>query len=253
MPINETNTGRDSADRKDRFLLIVDSDVNNLFYTSMLLQRLNYRISTAKTAREAVETATISAPSAIIAALGLTDIHGFELVRELKQNPGTADIPFILLTQQGDLLGEKRCLELGVRDCLSRPVSPELLYRAVQTAIEATPRANIRIRTRLLVTVNARPLECGDGACISELSERGLFLRTRSPAPVNTRLSLQFDLNRALIAAEATVLYSYRAGGGSDHEPGMGLEFVRIAPMDREFIRQFIREQLTRGIEPIDT
>jgi CheY-like chemotaxis protein len=253
MPIDETNTGQDSTDRKDRFLLVVDSDVNNLFYTSMLLQRLNYRISTAKTAREAIETTTISAPSVIIAALGIEDMHGSELVRELKRNPSIADVPFIFLTQRGDLLGEKRCRELGAIECLYQPVSPELLYRAVQTAVEATPRENIRLRTRLLVTVNAKPLECGDGACISELSERGLFLRTRSPAPVNTRLSLQFDLNGRLIAAEATVPYNYQAGGGSNHEPGMGLEFVRIAPMDREFIRQFIREQLTRGIAPMDT
>jgi CheY-like chemotaxis protein len=253
MPIVETNTGPDSADREDRFLLVVDSDVNNLFYTSMLLQRLNYRISTAKTAREALETATISTPSVIITALGLTDMRGLELVQQLKQNPGTADIPFILLTQRGDLLAEKHSRELGAIECLSQPISPELLYRAVQTAVEATPRANIRLRTRLLVTVNAKPLECGDGACISELSERGLFLRTRSPASAKTRLSLQFDLNGRLIAAEATVLYNYRAGGGSDHEPGMGLEFVRIAPIDREFIQQFIRAQLTRGIAPMDT
>jgi hypothetical protein len=30
----------------------------------------------------------------------------------------------------------------------------------------------------------------------------------------------------------------------------MGLKFVRITPEDREFIRQYIREEITRGVTP---
>jgi hypothetical protein len=31
----------------------------------------------------------------------------------------------------------------------------------------------------------------------------------------------------------------------------MGLKFISIAPEDRDFIRQFIREEVTKGIKPV--
>ena len=77
-----------------------------------------------------------------------------------------------------------------------------------------------------------------------------MFLRTWSPAALNTRLSLQIDLNGRIVPLEAAVLYSDRTGMGQDHEPGMGLGFVRIEPKDQECIRQFIMHEVMRGITP---
>jgi DNA-binding response OmpR family regulator len=243
---------RTASDKKSRFLLVVDSDPNNLFYTAMLLRRFDYEIQTAETAEKALAIARAAAPSLIITALNLTDMHGLDLVRQCKQHPALAAVPFIALLRQGDLIEEKRCRDFGAADCLSRPLSPESLFRAVQAAVETTPRENIRIRTRLPVTVNDLQIEPEEGECVSMLSERGMFLRTKSVAAVNMRLSFQLDLNRTLITAEAIVLYRYPTGGGPYQEPGMGLEFVRISPKDRELIRQFIRNEITRGIAPED-
>jgi CheY-like chemotaxis protein len=250
MAERKANVTADLPDKKIRFLLVVDSDANNLFYTAMLLRRFDYKIQMAATAEEALAMAENAAPSLIITALGLKDMHGLDLVQQLKQNPAIAGVPFIALMRQGDLIEERRCFELGAADCLAQPISPELLFRAVQAAVEPNPRTSIRIRTRLPITVKNLRLDCLKGECVSVLSERGMFLRTRSAAAVDTRLSFQLDLNHALITAEAIVLYSYPTGGGPYHEPGMGLEFVRIAPKDLELIRQFIRNEVTRGIAP---
>jgi len=252
MAERTTGVAADLSNTESRFLLVVDSDPNNLFHTAMLLQRFDYKIQMAATAERALAIARGAVPSLIITALGLKDMHGLDLVQRLKQNPAIAGVPFIALMRQGDLIEEKRCFELGAADCLGQPISPELLFRAVQAAVETTPRANIRIRTRLPVTVNNLQLDRLEGECVSMLSERGMFLRTKSIAAVDTRLSFQLDLNHAFITAEAIVLYSYPIGGGPYHEPGMGLEFVGITPKDRELLRQFIRNEVTRGIAPED-
>jgi CheY-like chemotaxis protein len=252
MAKSRMTASSDGSVRKSRYLLLVDSDVNNLFYLSMLLQRLNYQIYSAKTAGEAIEMASAVAPSLVVASLDLKDMSGLRLVQQLKKDPSIANVPFIALVRQGDRIGEKQSLEFGAADSLQQPISPESLYRAVQAALETTPRTNIRIRTRLLVIVNNLPLDYNEGTCVTELSEHGMFLRTTAPAAVNTRLSLQFDLGQALISVEAVVVYSSLAGGGSVREPGMGLEFVRISQKDREFIRQFIRSEITQGIAPMN-
>jgi len=240
----------DVSDRKNRLLLVVDSDVANLSYTSTLLKRFDYQTSTAGTAKEAFQIATVSVPSLIIVSLDLKDMHGLELMRDLRKNPSTAAVPFIALRRSGDLLGEKQSLELGAADCFYHPVAAERLYQAVQTATENRPRACIRLRTTHPVRVQDLLLDGIEGASTLDLSERGMFLRTTEPAVVNTRLSLHLDLNGHPIPLESVVIYSYRTAGGPYLQPGMGLEFVRISPRDQALIRQFVKTEVTRGIMP---
>lgn len=250
MSEQRTDGASDPLDRKSRFLLVVDSDTNNLFYTSMLLKRFDYQTYTAKTAQEAFEMAKVAVPSLIITALGLKDMHGLELMQHLKENPITADIPLIALRRQSEPIKDVRRARVWAVDCLDQPVSAELLYRVVQTAVETRPRFHIRIRTLQPVKVNGVLLDDFEGVCTTDLSERGMFLRTRSPAPVNTRLSIQIYLYGQIIVVEAAVIYSDGIGIGPYREPGMGLQFVRIAPRDHEFIRRFIRNEVMRDITP---
>jgi CheY-like chemotaxis protein len=250
MSVTEQRTSASSsrADRRSRFLLVVDSDANSLSYTSMLLQRFNYQIFRATTAEEALQMATVAVPALVITAVALKGMSGFDLMQQLKDYPITAPIPVIALSRQDDMIVRRRCFELGAVDCLYHPVSPELLYRAVQVAAEKTPRTSMRIRTTRPVTVSNMPLQGFEGAYALELSERGLFLRTTQTAARDMRLFLQLDLNGQLIVTEAIVVYNCSAQRGPYHEPGMGLQFAQIDPKDQERIRAFIMNEVMRDI-----
>jgi CheY-like chemotaxis protein len=238
-------------DRNSRFMLVVESDANDLFYTSMLLQRFDFRICMVGTAEEALAMVPVAVPSLVITALDLKGMNGLELMQKLAGIPATASVPIIILTKQGDLVGDKRCREAGAASCLDKPVQAEQIFRAVEAAVETTPRSSIRIRTRLPVTVTNMPFIDAEGASVSVLSEHGMFLRTLRPVPPDTRLSLQIGLDDRILSIEAVVRSSFRIGEGPYREPGMGLQFVRMSPQDQEFIRQFIRNEVTRGIAPI--
>lgn len=235
-------------ERRSRFLLVVDSDVNDLFYLSMLLQRFEYNISTAANAAEALKTAGVAAPSLVITSLVLSDMPGLELIRRMRQAPRTAAVPVLVKTADRTPETERLCRQAGVAACLYEPVNAEELYRTVQAAIEPTPRQNIRINTFLSVSVDGKPLDCVEGECASVLSEHGMYVRTLRPYSSNTRLSVQIVIKGRPITVEAVVLYSHKFGEGPFKEPGMGLKFVRVAPQDQELIRQFIREELMKGI-----
>lgn len=237
-------------DQKSRFLLVVDSDPNSLYSTSMLLQRFSYKTVSAATAREALTIAAVKVPALVVTALGLKDMSGLDLAQQFRQRSGTSGVPFLALRKPDDLLGEQECLDQGVACCLTRPVSAEDLYRAVQTAVEKTPRKHIRLRTLLPVQACKNPDACLDNACATDLSERGMFVRTEKPASAKTQLSCALHLYGQVIEVDASVLYSYRKNGGTFPEPGMGVEFIRIAPKDQELIRRFIRNEVTRGIAP---
>jgi CheY-like chemotaxis protein len=236
--------------RRSRFLLVVDSDTDNLSYTSMLLDRFNYQIFKATTAEEALQMATVAVPALILTALALKGTSGIELMQQLKDYPATAAIPVIVVSMQDDVNEKRSCFELGAVDCLYYPVSPELLYRAVQVASEKTPRTSMRIKTTRPVKMINMPIEGFDAAYTLELSERGLFLRTTQTAVRDMRLLIQLDLNGQLIDTEAVVVYNCAVWQGPYNEPGMGLQFVQLDPKDQERIRAFIMTEVMRDVTP---
>lgn len=235
-------------ERNSRFLLVVDSNVNDLFYLSMLLQRFEYKISTATNAAEALKMAALAVPALVITALDLTDLSGLELVQRIRQNPRTAAVPVLIKTADRTPETEQQCRRAGVAACVHEPIQAEELYRTVQATIEPTPRQNIRIHTRLPVIVNSKPLDCVESVCASVLSEHGMYVRTLQPYPANTRLSVQIVIKGRPVPVEAEVLYCHKFGEGPFKEPGMGLKFVRVAPQDQQIIREFIREEIIKGM-----
>lgn len=235
---------------ESRFLLIVDSNAQSLSYTSMLLQRFNYQVFKAGSGREALDTTATALPFLILMSLQLPDMHGFDLMQQFKEDSKASAIPLIALSSQDDLRVKQHCFDLGAVDCLSLPLSAELLYRTVQLAAEKNPRATMRIRPDSQVTVTAASIEGLHNASAVELSERGLFLKTTRPPVRDMRLSLQLTVDGRTIPAEASVLYNRTAGSGPYQEQGIGLQFVRIAPQDQEHIRRFIRNEVMRDLAP---
>lgn len=232
-----------------RFLLVVDSDLKNLHYTATLLLRFQYNIWTARSAVEALEMANVAVPSLIVVAQRLDDMPGLELIQRLLKIKGLRTVPIIVLTHKKDPLDEKACLFAGALTCLAVPVQAEDLYRVVQVAIEPMPRMNIRINTNLSVTVNNRNVESVAGECASVISEHGIYVRTPAPYSLGAKLPVKIHLAGGTIAVDTVVIYSHQAGDAPQDEPGMGLQFLKIAPKDQQRIRQFIRDEITRDID----
>jgi CheY-like chemotaxis protein len=245
-----TDRAKDNNEIMSRFIMVADGDTNDLVYISILLQRFQYHVCTAKTAAEALAMTAIAMPILVVTAQFLPDMSGYDLFLRLKLDPRTSEVPVIVITHAGDLITAQRFREAGVAACLDKPVQVEDLYSAVQAAIESRPRKNLRITTVLPVTVNGVLLSRDAGECATVLSEHGIYIRTLKPAALNTRLLVTILVKNRLVSADAVVLYTHGHGQGLFEEPGMGVKFVRIDPDDREVIRQYIREEITRGVAP---
>ena len=239
-------------DREMRALLVVDSSASMLFYLGMLLKRLEYKVSTAKGAEEALRMMDDFLPSIILTDIALPGMSGIKLIKLIKDTPRFKAVPVVVLTSETDPGIRDTCMRMGCAAYLNKPVEPDVLYRALQSASEAIPRLNIRLNTSLKVIV-------GDGSALggaqrteyaTAISEGGLYVRTLYPQPRNALTPVTIFMQDREIKARAVVLYSYTIGEGPFKEPGMGMKFVEISYGDQEFIRKFIKEQLTRDITP---
>jgi two-component system chemotaxis response regulator CheY len=240
---------RTIMDRETRTILLVDNSASMLFYISMLLKRLEYRVATAQSAEDALRTMDGALPSIVVTETSLPGMSGIDLLKRIKGSPRMKNVPVVMLTSQSDAGLKETCEGVGCAGFLYKPVEPDLLYRRLQAVSESIPRANIRVATALTVIMT-------EGAGVSrteiatEISEGGLFIRTPDPRPKDALLQVRIVLPAREISAAAVVLYSFKAAAGTSKVPGMGMKFVEISDPDRETIRRFIKEKLVGDIAP---
>ncbi len=247
--IPSAGSQKQAPGKDPKHLIVIDGRPADLFGTGMLLQRLDYRVFTAGTVEEALQFMESARPSAIITEMIFKKMSGMDLLTRLKKEAATRNIPVIMLTRLKDPKIEQIAMIAGCAAYLRKPVEPNDLYRAVQLAVETTPRHYIRFNTYLKVVI-------GSGAApktsttefVTALSENGIFIRTFRPRSANSLLPITIFLGNRKIAVRALVLYRVTGNGGSLKEPGMGMKFVEIADRDREFIRAFINDALTRDL-----
>jgi type IV pilus assembly protein PilZ len=83
-------------------------------------------------------------------------------------------------------------------------------------------------------------------AYITDISAMGIFVRTNTPEPPGTRLTLRFTpLEGEAMAFEGEVIWinPLREGEGDyeNRNPGMGIQFVDLEPEQRDRILQLVR------------
>jgi putative two-component system response regulator len=117
-------------------VLIVDDTPVNLVLMGELLDGL-YAVRLARSGRQALAAAaTLPKPSLVLLDVMMPDLDGFQVLRELRANPATADIPVIFVTARGAFEDEEYGLRLGAVDYVTKPIKPVLLLARVATHLE---------------------------------------------------------------------------------------------------------------------
>jgi CheY-like chemotaxis protein len=107
-------------------ILFVDDDLFTLDTYKTIISFFGHDPILADTASQANELAHEQSPDAIVLDMNLPDMHGLDLLRLLKKDPDTTDIPVIMVSASADAMGD-RAVEAGARIFLSKPVRPEKL------------------------------------------------------------------------------------------------------------------------------
>jgi CheY-like chemotaxis protein/Tfp pilus assembly protein PilZ len=244
------NAAVKSGEREKRLLVVVDGNNAHLYYTSMLLQRLDYNIHTANTAEDALEIVNVAHPALVLTEISLSGMDGLELLKKIKRNPQSFSVPVIVLTASKDQAVKADALQEGCAAYLQKPVEPDVLYATIQKMTESRPRQYIRLNTTLNVIVgDDKAAEfSGTGDYITALSEHGMYISTSKPKPVGLQIPITILLEDMKMKVEGMVLYSFQRGEGPLRTPGMGIKFVRISSEDQNVIKVYITREITKGL-----
>ena len=114
-------------------VLVVDDTPDNLAVISGLLKDL-YKVKVAANGKTALQIAQgESPPDLILLDIMMPELSGYEVCLRLKSEPATRDIPVLFLTALASAEDEKKGLELGAEDYITKPISPAILLARVST------------------------------------------------------------------------------------------------------------------------
>jgi len=134
----------------DRKILIVDDIPENI---EVLAETLSgYKRLIANNGKKAIEIAKKSLPDLILLDIMMPVMDGFEVIKKLKKDKTTRDIPVIFVTAKDSIEDEIKGLELGAVDFIGKPISPPVVQARVRNHLELKiSRERLEIQNKELI------------------------------------------------------------------------------------------------------
>jgi cyclic di-GMP phosphodiesterase len=117
-------------------VLVVDDNPNTMTLMRDLLSARGYDVVAVPDAAQAEAEILDRVPDLILSDVIMPGKSGYELCREMKGNPATRLVPFVLITGLSDREDRVRGIEAGADDFLSKPIFPEELFARVKSLIK---------------------------------------------------------------------------------------------------------------------
>lgn len=112
-------------------VLVVEDEPDIAALIAYQLTREGFRVETAGSGPEALDSVGREIPDLVVLDRMLPGLSGDEVLKRLKAEPATANIPVLVLTAKREQEERIEGLELGADDYLTKPFSPvELVLRA---------------------------------------------------------------------------------------------------------------------------
>jgi PAS domain S-box-containing protein len=248
-------------------LIIDDSPEDREVYRRYLLKDIeyDYTILEANLGRDGLVQWQQSQPDAVLLDYRLPDLDGLEVLAAWQGLTHQTFCPAIMITGQGDLEIAIQAIKAGAQDYLVKEqLSPEGLYLAINTAIEA-----VRLRTQLQQSLDRErqareKLELRVQERTAELQQANLHLKQE----IEERKHVEADLERLSTALSHAmegisqldlhgryiqVNQAYAAMVGYTPEAMIGMDWQQtVHPDDLETLRLAYQHMLDHGKVEVD-
>lgn len=119
------------TDSPEFSILVVDDAPENVMLLSLILKDLG-TVSSALSGREAIDKALENPPDLILLDIQMPELDGYDVIRALKEDPKTENVPVIFVTGLSDEGDEEKGLKLGAIDYITKPYKPAVVIARVR-------------------------------------------------------------------------------------------------------------------------
>jgi len=118
---------------RKKVILVDDNPINLKLARNTLMGK--YDVFTVPSAEKLFQLLEKTLPDIILLDVLMPEMSGYEAIKILKADDRTAEIPVIFLTSKADTGSELEGFVLGAVDYISKPFSPQILLKRVETQV----------------------------------------------------------------------------------------------------------------------
>lgn len=124
----------DAIDRvaQERVVIVADDSISVRKFVGRMLEKNGYRVMLASDGLEAAELVAQHGCHLVVTDLEMPRMTGYELMAQLRQNPGTRRIPVMVVTSRAGAKHRDRAMKEGAAAFLTKPVQEDQLVAAVE-------------------------------------------------------------------------------------------------------------------------
>ncbi|WP_136441024.1 response regulator transcription factor [Pacificoceanicola onchidii] len=113
-------------------VLLIEDEPNIIEAIRFILSRDGWQVDTHSNGSDAVEAVQRKTPDVLILDVMLPGRSGFDILRELRDNPETAALPVLMLTARGQSKDRELAERAGVNRFMTKPFSNAEVLEAVR-------------------------------------------------------------------------------------------------------------------------
>ncbi len=117
-------------ERTRKRILLVEDDKSNQKLSQCILTKAGFRIVLAENGQQALEILHKSTFDLILMDMQMPQMDGLTATREIR-NLGFKDLPILGLTANAFASDRQRCIEAGMNDWITKPVSPQNMIEKI--------------------------------------------------------------------------------------------------------------------------
>ena len=174
-----TDTGRPRAASSP--VLVIDNDDGLLELLSFILERQGYRVITARQGLVGIDLARAHRPSVVVCDIIMDDVHGFEVLRQLRADPDLGGTVVMMISAKSYKPDIERARQMGADDYLVKPFDPDDLIQRIGRLLaeRAAPRLTVGFwgtRGSIAAPGPATTVYGGNTACVELRSGQDILI-----------------------------------------------------------------------------
>ena len=122
------------SDSQVERILVVDDTPDNLFLIETVLQAEGYQVEVADNGQDALSMIEAEPPALLLLDVMMPGMHGYEVVRRIRQNSNFPFIPIILITGC-EQLDTSEQFDVAVEGFICKPIDFDELLKHVSTIL----------------------------------------------------------------------------------------------------------------------
>lgn len=208
-------------DHSNVTVLVVDDMAANRSVLCRQLELNKYHAISVESGEAALELLSRTLPDIVLLDYMMPNMNGIEVLRHLRADPATVDLPVIMVTARAENEATIEALEAGADDYVTKPIDFAVLRARIDTQLQKQGHASaLRMSNAALdekVTMRSLILADLNGELEAEIAlrkrlEQELAKRSAAPSSAGAPASLA-DLPLAEISQKFDVVFDSIAAG----------------------------------------